>query len=400
MRRFKQILATILLVAFFPSNVLAVTWWVDTNSDTDLDTCVADEMDNDDDCSLRDAAGRAANGDTVRFLESMAVGEVTGAIEFGFGSSALPLFTNNVTVDAEADGYTVSLDAQNAGSYSAFYVDGDGVTIKGLNIYNNFNNGIQVYGDNVTIENNRIGVKPDGSASDYQPSSHGIIIGGAYSGVTITGNTIGGSNGQAIYTPSATSNLTISNNYLGVNSGGTDVGVGMNGIWTGGGGVTISGNSISGNGQNGIRLDGTTGTNTISSNMIGVNPAGTAAVTNDLSGVFITGNSSGTTTISGNTISGNTENGVKFDIGGDLNATWKIQGNKIGTNSAGTAAVANGEEGIYADFNDDNVATYIIGTDGDGTSDATEGNVISGNTLGGISLYNGGSVKISANKLV
>src|SRR5262249_15389662 len=93
----------------------------------------------------------------------------------------------------------------------------------------------------------------------------------------------------------------------------------------------------------------------------------------------------GGTAGAGNLISGNKGSGVYiYGFGTTGN---KVQGNRIGTNADGTAKVGNTGDGINID---NGASADIIGTDGDGTNDATEGNLISGNNEEGIILgFNG-----------
>jgi titin len=65
-----------------------------------------------------------------------------------------------------------------------------------------------------------------------------------------------------------------------------------------------------------------------------------------------------------------------------------IAGNYIGTNAAGTAAVANGFSGILVWAGADNTR---IGTDGNGIGDLAEQNVISGNLSHGVDVRNDGT---------
>ena len=69
-----------------------------------------------------------------------------------------------------------------------------------------------------------------------------------------------------------------------------------------------------------------------------------------------------------------------------------IQGNWIGTNAAGTAAAGNGNGIQLINANND-----LIGTDGDGVNDAAERNVISGNTVDGILIFQSNSNTVAGN---
>ncbi len=73
-----------------------------------------------------------------------------------------------------------------------------------------------------------------------------------------------------------------------------------------------------------------------------------------------------------------------------------VAGNLIGTNAAGTAALANANDGIRVEGNTSNTR---IGTNGDNVSDTAERNVISGNSQYGITVLNTGTnvTKISGN---
>ena len=81
----------------------------------------------------------------------------------------------------------------------------------------------------------------------------------------------------------------------------------------------------------------------VEGNEIGTNAAGTAAVPNAYDGIDVAASGAtigGTTAGAANIISGNTTYGI------DIDASCLVEGNVIGTNAAGTAAVANGDYGI------------------------------------------------------
>jgi CSLREA domain-containing protein len=145
------------------------------------------------------------------------------------------------------------------------------------------------------------------------------------------------------------------------------------------------GNLISGNDQMGVFLASEAEGNRVSGNRIGTNAGGTEAIANASYGVWINSSSDnvvgtdgdGTADATeGNLISGNEFSGVYIDSECQQN---RISGNRIGTNAEGTAALPNFEWGIYL-----GASSTLIGTNGDGTSDALEGNLISGNLASGI----------------
>lgn len=178
------------------------------------------------------------------------------------------------------------------------------------------------------------------------------------------------------------------NNVIGVDGNGT--------------GDTSEGNVISNNGGNGISLsNGATGVR-ISGNLIGLTPDGQTAAGNDAYGVYISdgahANLIGTNgdgisdTLERNIISGNDRAGVfMWEEGTDQNA---VAGNYIGTNASGNAVIPNGWSGVIIDTGS---ANNRIGTDGNGTADALEGNLISGNADSGVSLRNTNGNVIAGN---
>ncbi len=133
----------------------------------------------------------------------------------------------------------------------------------------------------------------------------------------------------------------------------------------------------------------TGGSNVIEGNYIGTDAVGAAVVGNLQSGVFILSSNNnrvgGTTAAARNVISGNFGNGVHMALGASNNL---VQGNYIGVNAAGTAALPN-ETGIVL-FN--NAPNNTIGG-----STAAHRNVISGNRNMGISINSSDSTVIQGN---
>jgi hypothetical protein len=139
-----------------------------------------------------------------------------------------------------------------------------------------------------------------------------------------------------------------------------------------GGGLPEHRNVISGNNDYGVDIVGVD--NTIQGNYIGIDATGVAAIGNGIGGVVVDG---GATLIggdpgAGNVISGNAGIGLQIDNLADASV---VKGNLIGTNYLGTAALANTTGlDVSSDFNQ-------IG----GTA-AGARNVISGNSSYGISI--------------
>ncbi len=219
--------------------------------------------------------------------------------------------------------------------------------------------------------------------------------------------------GVAIVGPGSDQNV-VAGNYIGTDS------TGQTAVPNGSGGVEISNasdnligtsgqdgsddalerNVISGNTEDGVDvLDGSAG-NVVAGNYIGTNAAGTAALANGEQGINLS-NLTATNWVGvnpeygpenadqGNVISGNALVGVWLYE--DTNVV--IAGNLIGTNASGTAAIPNYPYGVYVEDSSDN----LLGTSGqDGSADALERNVISGNTLIGIYILDGSTGNVVA----
>src|SRR5205085_8294785 len=150
----------------------------------------------------------------------------------------------------------------------------------------------------------------------------------------------------------STNNVVIGN-YLGTDVTGTaDLGNTLDGVnFQGAGGNRVGGttagerNIISGNDRFGVFCNIGANNNLIEGNYIGLNAAGTAAIASLGTGVGV--QDSGSNTIGGTAAgAGNVISGwTSTGVGiGGTNATSNnvVQGNFIGTNAAGTAALGNG----------------------------------------------------------
>ncbi|MEJ0017951.1 MAG: Hint domain-containing protein [Acetobacteraceae bacterium] len=133
-------------------------------------------------------------------------------------------------------------------------------------------------------------------------------------------------------------------------------------------------NVISGNTGNGITFDGSSG-NTLVDNRIGTNPAGTAAIANGGNGIRLTGGSNGNT-IGGNAFT-DTGTGAKNDPTGDkgtIAPTFVVP-------PLGNQVSGNGQNGILIDANSRNnvLSGNFVGTTSDGNGDL-------GNALDGVAI--------------
>jgi hypothetical protein len=278
-----------------------------------------------------------------------------------------------------------------------------------------------------TIAGNYIGLNASGTASlpnawagvEIYNGAQSNIIGGTTSGArnVISGN---GKQGILIHDPGTTGNV-VAGNYFGPSAVGTNA---IPNVWAGvnfaggaqsnllGGAIPGAGNVISGNGLQGVLLqDSGTSFNLVQGNLIGLNPAGAAAMSNTWSGVEISGGAQANTVGGGpgarNFISGNGNYGVYIQGSGvTLNV---VQGNTIGLNAAGTVGVSNTWAGIaLANGATSNViggvtfdAANIIADNGldavqlfstPTTNNSVRGNSIFGNNGYGIALYGGNNL--------
>ncbi|HVD96870.1 MAG TPA: T9SS type A sorting domain-containing protein [Cytophagaceae bacterium] len=131
-----------------------------------------------------------------------------------------------------------------------------------------------------------------------------------------------------------------------------------------------------------VIINGTNG-NSILGNYIGIDVDGNTIAANGFHGLTLVNSDNntigGTAAIDRNVISGNSQHGISIESGSDNNT---ILGNYIGLNAAGNADKGNGQHGIYIDNSIGNIINQ---------------NIISGNTLNGISLFVGNNTTIKGN---
>ncbi|MCA9000146.1 MAG: hypothetical protein KDA80_24325, partial [Planctomycetaceae bacterium] len=272
--------------------------------------------------------------------------------------SPLPAITESVVIDGWSqtgfvDQPLIELKGTNAGAAPAFHVLADDSVIRGFVI------------------------------NDFQ--SDGILLEGA-SRTRVQGNYIG---------TNASGTATITNKYNGVliNNVARDNIIGVDGD-----GIADDreGNLIAGNNDEGITIWGAgTQRNRIAGNILGADRTGQNALGGNHRGVFIGGGASeniiGTNgdgnndQAEANLISGNVWDGVGITGSGTDNNI--VAGNLIGPNADGKLPLANN----YGVRIDSGARGNIVGTNGDGSSDAIEGNVISGNRDDGILILGTGT---------
>ncbi|MBK8465904.1 MAG: hypothetical protein IPL32_08740 [Chloracidobacterium sp.] len=281
------------------------------------------------------------------------------------------------------------------------------------------------------VINNRIGTDPSGN--NAIPNRQGVVLLENVTNASISQNLISGNTEQGILTGGITvgpSNVSISDNKIGTKQNGTDPLPNRDGVilFSGTNNSTVSGNTISGNTYSGLQLGGggvgsqlaldlahilgreeLTKTlpienNTVTGNRIGTTSSGSFGLGNGKTGVFLAvdafNNQIGgkRSAFEGNVISGNDQTpGIGIAIGtlifgGDFDVEDhptgnKIQGNRIGIKSSGYAAVSN-NIGIKIKLGNNN----LIGGDtkncipDNGCEIDDYANIIGGNTQQGIWL--------------
>ena len=253
--------------------------------------------------------------------------------------------------------------------------------------------GIEVSAPDVSVKGNYIGTDINGT-NDFGNESRGVYVLSA-GGQTPAGSVIGGAspaarnviagNGNGVDLSSASSGVTVSGNYIGLDVNGSPLGnssgvvsfsAGANTI---GGDAPGEGNVISGNTTYGLFVGDTSGL-TVQGNLIGTNPAGTTSIGGHVYGIS-GGNGTtdatigGTTPGAGNVIAG-AQVGVSFQGTGSGNV---VQGNFIGTDRTRTLDLGNSDDGLRVAMS----GTQI------GGDAAGAGNVIARNDGAGILLWNG-----------
>jgi trimeric autotransporter adhesin len=321
-------------------------------------------------------------------------------------ASALPSISEAVVIDGASEpdfagAPVVRIDGVSAGA-AVNGIDvaagGAGSTVRGLMITRFAENGIYVAAgaNGVTIAGNWIGTTGVGS-SGVGNGDDGIDIAGSNALIGGTGAndrnviTNNGDEGINIAGSGVTGHL-IQGNYIGVDAdgasgnGNADVGIAIiSGTGNTIGGTSAAARNVISRNYEGIEIN--TPNNVVQGNHIGTDATGTLARGNRSSdGVQLQGSASGNTiggsaAGAGNLISGNARHGIY--IAGESADANVIAGNRIGTNAAGSAVIANGSDGVQIGSGAD--ATVIGGTS------AAERNLISGNGNDGIEIDNTGT---------
>ncbi|MBV9864673.1 MAG: SBBP repeat-containing protein [Abitibacteriaceae bacterium] len=316
--------------------------------------------------SLRDAitTANANPGASIIFNIPTSDAGFSGGVFTLQPTSALPAITADSTTINGASQTGFSGDTNTSGPEivlnGSLSAGADGLTL------NSFNGNIS----GLVINGFAHGINIDGQAG----STFGNVVQGNYLGTDATGTTA---------VPNSASGIIIQNSAQSNTIGGL---------------TAATRNIISGNGADGVIITGsnTTG-NAVLGNYIGLQANGNTALGNG-TGILISGGAFANpgSTISGNIISGNTGSGINLTTTSARNSV--VQGNSIGTNAAGTAAVPNGGDGIFVDTG---AAINTIGGISAGQSNlianngqdgiGVQGNTTTRNSIrGNVFLNNGG----------
>jgi len=258
-----------------------------------------------------------------------------------------------------------------------------------------------------------------GFGGDTNPFGPEIVLDGSLGGsiglqVNSSDNVIFGLNvhsfsGQGIRVTGGTNNW-IAGNYVGTDATGTQAlgngggGIGLNGgsghlVGTNADGVDDAdeGNLVAGNLQSNIGAY-VSNDNTIAGNTIGSDRSGTAIIPGPaVWGVWIGGGASnnvvgGSEPAARNIINGPgggvAITGKVFFAGQEATTGNRVQGNYIGITPDGAGALGTAGVGVFIT---EGATGNIIGTDGDRSGDATEGNVVSGSAQHGILIRGAGT---------
>ena len=334
------------------------------------------------DCSLRAAIQEAnahAGNDTITFA-------VPGAAVPAIVTPGMPSLTDTATIDGttQAAGRVMITGTTNG---TLLTLAADGCVLRGLVVNGTGNFGLKIQSSNNVVEGNFFGTTSDGTALQggiFGPdilvvSGTNNLIGGTAAPAR---NVIAGGSGPGIRID-GTSGTIVRGNYVGTDVTGTvDLGVNGSGIrvFTGtgntiGGAAPGAGNLVSGNSAEGISIE-TVG-NVVQGNRVGTDASGSAALPNQ--GIGIRCYFSGDATVGG------TAPGMGNLVAGNGShgvslqqnapADITIQGNRIGTDLQGAFAIPNQGHGIQIVA----ASQSLIG----GTTAAAR-NLISGNLLDGI----------------
>jgi hypothetical protein len=240
---------------------------------------------------------------------------------------------------------------------------------------NNTQAGIWIVGFNASLIGNYIGLTRSGAAwgnveSGVYVTGQSVRIGGAGPG---QGNVISGNRGDGVFVTRYAVDALVQGNVIGLNPAGTAAVPNLfDGVHADADRVTVLDNVVSANFRCGVFASGNfVG---IRGNIVGLNKAGGAMLGNRMDGLCCYGSNhviGGSQTKDRNIVSGNVRNGLASQSPN----IW-VENNFWGCDISGTIAMPNGQTGIYSQE----------------TNTTVLNNVISGNTLQGIQLFSDSAV--------
>lgn len=358
-------------------------------------------------------------GGTAAGAGNVISGNVGDGIEILGGANANLIVGNYIGTDATGAAALGNSSAGIAirGGSNGNIVGGTANAARNV-ISGNGSHGIVIDGSSGTlVRANYIGTNAAGTG-DLGNFVDGVRIGGGANANTVggaaagAGNVISGNdNGNGVYIFGSTTNgNTIQGNRIGTNAAGTAaMGNALDGIRIEGstntligGTSTDAGNLISGNGSDGVHIFGAelaayATSVLLQGNHIGTDAAGTTIVGNAADGVRIenaSGNTIGGSAVGArNVISGNGFAGVEI-LGpvppvGPVSTTNSVQGNLIGTDSAGTGSLGN-----FVGVRIENASANAVGGSLTGS-----GNTIAFNASDGVLVVSGSGNAIRQNAI-
>jgi archaellum component FlaF (FlaF/FlaG flagellin family) len=333
-----------------------------------------------------DSGYNATTGDwTIAVQSALPAISTNAAIINGYSQTGA---SENTLAQADNAKLTIALSGTGQGSISGLTIAQQGSQVFGLDIENFLSNGVLITaGGNVQVAGCFIGTDPTGEIS--APNGNGVLIANSSNTIggplvanrnLISGNSQAGEGDGILVTELTppgvvpTGNL-VENNIIGLDAAGTkalsnsQAGVADFGSGNTYGGTTAGlGNVLSGNGADGLKANGSV---TVEGNYVGTDVTGNVGIGNGPGGIGIADSplaiSAITTTISGNVVSGNLQNGIGVAPGIQSTSVFTITNNRIGTNAAGTAAIGNVGTGLGLESVENTTVT---------------GNLISDNTIG------------------
>ncbi len=357
----------------------------------------------------------AGPGSTALYV-NQAGSSVRGLIINGWGSTGVQVNGANCTVSWNFIGTNATGTAMVMNGGAGVSLSSGGNTVS-HNVISGNSTGVwisQVAATGNTVIGNYIGTSAAGTAAIPNFTyGVGIVAGAAANtigGTTATDrNVISGNAWHGVYI--LTNQNIVRGNYIGTDAAGAAaLGNGGNGVEVNGGSDNqILDNVISGHitqPSAGVLITGDVSGNVLKGNLVGTNAAGTAAIPNwwgvDIESSF--GNTIGGPALSDrNVVSGNFNNGVRIS-GADTNI---VQGNLIGTDAAGTAALGNGNQGVRLENANGNLIGGTLAGAGNviagnanlavivfGNNNEIRNNTIGANSAHTVALTNGGGVHV------